>query len=99
MKITNNRVGVNSYKTAAQAALHTNASKTSSAGKSFDTLIIKSSAGTVSDEKFASGLSSGIASEIRKSTPQETLDDLRSQVASGTYSPALDDVARRILLG
>lgn len=99
MKITNNRIGINSYKTAAQAAFHANASKPSAAGKSFDTLVIKASGGAVSDEKFASGLSSGIASEIRKSTPQETLDELRSQVASGTYSPALDDVARRILLG
>lgn len=52
-----------------------------------------------SDKMIAGEAAHKVIQEVRSATPQEKIENLKQQVANGTYQPDADKIATRMLLG
>lgn len=52
-----------------------------------------------SDKMIAGEAAHKVIQEVRSATPQEKIEQLKQQVADGTYQPDADKIATRMLLG
>lgn len=52
-----------------------------------------------SDKMIAGEAAHKVIQEVRSATPQEKIEQLKQQVADGTYQPDADKIVTRMLLG
>lgn len=98
MKITTNNV-IKSYP---DLRIHTKEnpapSAASSDGHSFDALIIQSNPRQIEEHTFAESVSRQLSSGMNETVSAEKVQDLKNQVAEGTYQVDAYAIASRILL-
>lgn len=98
MKITSNNI-INNYKNQTDVFKSANINnKNKRISKSFDEIIIQSTANAIPEDKFIKDLTSKISKDVRQQTSSYKLDELKAQIETGTYQIGLDEVANKILL-
>lgn len=99
MKISNTNNLAASYR---DISLHTKDSPGSytqvSDGKSFDAVSIQSTPRQITEKKFASSLAGEIVSQVSRPVSPERLEQLKDQIASGSYRVNASAVASGMLL-
>lgn len=63
-----------------------------------DQVIIGSSTPQIEEKKIAEELAHNVIQDVRKVTSEERIEQLKQQVADGTYRPDADKIASKILL-
>ncbi len=80
-----------------ERAAGTNTSAATRTGKNFDEIMIRAH-GKSEEQDFIKSVVSRISVEVRKTASEERLNELKGQIASGTYRIDAGAIAGRILL-
>lgn len=99
MKISLNNIST--YHTELPPVAKTNAKgiSTEKAGRSnYDAIIIQSDSRQIAEKTFSSSLAQAIAGEVQNTqTSEEKIQDIKEQIANGTYRVQFDQIASRML--
>lgn len=69
--------------------------KVSNRSKSFDEIIIQAKV-NVPEDKFISDITTTLSKELRTPTPSNKLDELKMQIAEGTYQIGVNEIINKI---
>lgn len=99
MKITSNKVGLNYPNTNDVLKSSTIPAEKKRITKNFDEIIIHVNNSANPEDKFINDLTSKLSKDIRTPASNYEIDDLKSQIETGTYQISLDEIAKKIMLG
>lgn len=98
MKISLDRI-LNQYNTVPGAKKMEQKGNTSSiTERNFDEIVINTDARTVAESRFTDQLSRNLSADIRKSTSESKITELKEKTQQGTYRIDADAIASKILL-
>lgn len=66
--------------------------------KSFDELIINSSAAAISEDKFSKDVSNRILKEINTPASSNKIESLKAEIENGTYQIMPEEIVRKMML-
>ena len=66
--------------------------------KNFDEIIIQSRSASVSEDKFFNDVTTNMSKELRTPPSTDKLDELKQQIAEGTYQIGINEIVKKIFL-